>query len=109
MLAENSNLSGRGHMDDRTSKGGKARAANLTPEQRSEIARRAGQARWRKPSQPSPAVTSSQPAERIEATTHDFRQVYGTPSPTTQVTTAWSASLHSFVITPNKKAESSTQ
>ncbi len=27
-------------------KGGKARAANLTPEQRSEIARKAAQARW---------------------------------------------------------------
>ncbi len=29
-------------------KGGKARAAKLTPEQRSEIARKAAQARWRK-------------------------------------------------------------
>lgn len=29
-------------------KGGKARAAKLSPEQRSEIARRAAQARWRK-------------------------------------------------------------
>jgi hypothetical protein len=30
-------------------KGGKARAAKLTPEQRSEIARRAARARWRPP------------------------------------------------------------
>ncbi len=30
-------------------KGGKARAAALTPEQRSEIARKAAAARWRKP------------------------------------------------------------
>jgi hypothetical protein len=29
-------------------KGGKARAAKLTPEQRSEIAKKAAQARWRK-------------------------------------------------------------
>ena len=29
-------------------KGGKARAEKLTPEQRSEIARRAAQARWRR-------------------------------------------------------------
>lgn len=29
-------------------KGGKARAANLTPEERSELARRAAQARWAK-------------------------------------------------------------
>ena len=29
-------------------KGGKARAAKLTPERRSEIARKAAQARWRK-------------------------------------------------------------
>lgn len=29
-------------------KGGKARAANLTPEQRAEIARVAAQARWKK-------------------------------------------------------------
>jgi len=29
-------------------KGGKARAAKLTPEQRQEIARRAAQARWKK-------------------------------------------------------------
>lgn len=29
-------------------KGGKARAASLTPEQRSEIARKAAQARWQK-------------------------------------------------------------
>ena len=31
-------------------KGGKARAAKLTPEQRSEIARKAAQARWSRPS-----------------------------------------------------------
>jgi hypothetical protein len=31
-------------------KGGKARADNLTPEQRSEIARTAAQARWKKTS-----------------------------------------------------------
>jgi hypothetical protein len=30
-------------------KGGKARAASLTPEQRSELARRAAQSRWNKP------------------------------------------------------------
>jgi hypothetical protein len=30
-------------------KGGKARAATMTPEQRSEAARRAAQARWQKP------------------------------------------------------------
>ncbi len=30
-------------------KGGKARAAKLTPEQRSEIARKAAQARWQSP------------------------------------------------------------
>ena len=30
-------------------KGGKARAAKLTPEERSEIARLAAQARWKKP------------------------------------------------------------
>ncbi len=30
-------------------KGGKARAAKLTPEQRSEIARKAAEARWRQP------------------------------------------------------------
>ncbi len=30
-------------------KGGKARAAKLTPEQRSEIAQKAAQARWNKP------------------------------------------------------------
>ena len=30
-------------------KGGKARAANLTPEQRSKIAQKAAQARWNKP------------------------------------------------------------
>ena len=30
-------------------KGGKARAAILTPEQRSEISRKAGKARWKKP------------------------------------------------------------
>lgn len=30
-------------------KGGKARAAKLTPERRSEIARRAARARWSKP------------------------------------------------------------
>jgi hypothetical protein len=32
-------------------KGGKARAAKLTPEQRSEIARKAAATRWRKPPQ----------------------------------------------------------
>lgn len=31
-------------------KGGRARAAKLTPEQRAEIARTAAQARWKKPS-----------------------------------------------------------
>lgn len=31
-------------------KGGKARAEKMTPEQRSEAARRAAQARWKKPS-----------------------------------------------------------
>jgi hypothetical protein len=30
-------------------KGGKARAANMTPEQRAEAARKAAQARWSKP------------------------------------------------------------
>jgi hypothetical protein len=30
-------------------KGGKARAANMTPEQRSEAARKAAAARWKKP------------------------------------------------------------
>ena len=33
-------------------KGGKARAAKLTPEQRKEIAQRAAQARWRKTKTP---------------------------------------------------------
>lgn len=33
-------------------KGGKARAAKLTPEERSESARKAAQARWSKPSNP---------------------------------------------------------
>jgi len=32
-------------------KGGKARAESMTPEQRSEAAKRAAAARWRKPSQ----------------------------------------------------------
>jgi len=31
-------------------KGGKARAESLTPEQRSEIAKKAAKARWKKPS-----------------------------------------------------------
>lgn len=35
-------------MDDRASKGGKARASKLTPEQRSAAARYAVQARWNK-------------------------------------------------------------
>ena len=35
-------------------KGGKARAAKLTPEQRAEIARKAAAARWKKGSEKSP-------------------------------------------------------
>jgi hypothetical protein len=34
-------------------KGGKARAEKLTPEQRSEIAKKAAEARWRRQSRPS--------------------------------------------------------
>ncbi|MCH7565202.1 MAG: histone H1 [Gemmatimonadetes bacterium] len=34
---------------DRAAKGGDARAAKLTPEERSAIARKAAQARWNKP------------------------------------------------------------
>ena len=34
--------------EERSSKGGEARAANLTAEERSAIARRAAQARWRR-------------------------------------------------------------
>ena len=96
-------------MSDRASKGGKARASALTPEQRSESARKAVQARWRRAGQPATALTVSQPSDKIEVTTHEIRQSYGTPSPAGQVTTAWSANLHSFAITPSKKAESSTQ
>ncbi len=94
-------------MDDRTSKGGKARAASLTPEQRSEAARRAVQSRWRKAAQVSTAMTFSAPVERGELTTHEVTQVYGTPSPTTEVPT-WSASLPSSATSPNK-TESYTQ
>jgi hypothetical protein len=92
-------------MDDRASKGGKARAAALTPEQRSEAARRAVQSRWRKATKASVAVSFSQPVERSETTTHEV--AYGTPSPTAEVS-AWSASSPSFVISLNK-TESSTQ
>ena len=34
-------------------KGGKARAAKMTPEERRESARRAARARWQRPSEPS--------------------------------------------------------
>lgn len=96
-------------MDDRASKGGKARAAALTPEQRSEAARRAVQSRWRKAQQASISMSFSQPAEHIETTTHDVTRVYGHPSPTIQVTTEWTANSHSFATSLSKKAESFTQ
>ena len=36
-------------------RGGKARAAKLTPEQRSQIAKKAAQSRWRRPDREPPA------------------------------------------------------
>lgn len=93
-------------MSDRASKGGKARAAALTPEQRSESARRAVQARWRKAHQPTTtATTFSQPAGRTKLTTYEIRQSYGAPSPTGQVTTASSATWHACAMTRNTRAE----
>jgi hypothetical protein len=43
-------------------KGGPARAAKLTPEQRSESARKAVQARWSKAAQPAPMLDTSKKA-----------------------------------------------
>lgn len=54
--------------DEAKAKGGYARAVALTPEERSEIAKRAAQARWAKPDLPDDEqAESSPPDEEIEA------------------------------------------
>lgn len=47
-------------VQDRASSGGKARAAALTPEERSESARKAVRARWAKPSVTVTVITGAQ-------------------------------------------------
>ena len=94
---------------ERASRGGKARAAALTPEQRSESARRAVQARWAKVGQDPTVVITVGPGARPEVTTVVLtRGVYVGAEIVTRDAT-WSLTSHSFVITPKGPDQSYTQ
>lgn len=99
----------------RAAKGGKARAEAMTPEQRSESARKAVTARWAKARNLVPLATVSVsvsadqnmpvPPERINVELRAQFQVE--PQISGEVTT-WTSNSLSYVITPRLN-ESSTQ
>lgn len=100
-----------GNVTDRASKGGRARAAALTKEERSESARKAVSARWAKERTTAPSVSVSIGSRNSLDTklteVNVTKQYHEEPQITTEVST-WSVNLHSSVITP-KKTESYTQ
>ena len=97
----------------RAAKGGRARAEALTPEQRSESARRAVTARWAKTRAPAPEVSVtvdvgsnvSIPPKRIDVEVTE--QYDDEPLIISGEVTTWNVNSPSYVITLTK-IESST-
>ena len=93
------------NVTSRASKGGRARADALTPEQRSESARKAVAARWAKGRTPAPMVTLTVSSAHIpnqECIKIQVEQRYhDEPLNSIEVGT-WNVNSRSYVITPNK-------
>lgn len=94
---------------ERASKGGHARAAALTPEQRAETARRGAAARWAKARAGGTIAMSAEIAPKGETTRIEIAQAYQDgPLITTEVGTC-SVNSRSYVIMPSNQGGSYTQ
>ena len=98
------------HVIERASKGGRARAAALTPEERTESARNAVRARWAKlPTFIAMTASVGMPEKpetmQIETTYVDQDE----PLIEAEDRSSWSANSHLSVTMPNSQEESCTQ
>lgn len=104
-MARNENVREKPSKTVMASKRGQARAAALTPQQRSESARKAVRARWEKEraaSSISVFSTSTRPAGTMRITVEATRVYHDTDPHITPGGTSWSVNSPSSVIMLNK-------
>jgi hypothetical protein len=94
---------------ERASKGGQARAAALTPEERAGIARKAAAARWSKARDNATVAVTAGILEKGPTTWVEMTMAgQGEPRIVTEAE-SWTVNSRSFVITPKRQGESSTR
>ena len=96
-------------IETRQTKGGRARAAALSPEQRSESARKAVLARWAKERGAATVSVSVGQPQRAETQVVTFTILSQDQPQMTMEVGSHSVNSRSFVITANKQGGSSTQ
>ena len=93
----------------RAARGGKARAASLTPEERSYAARRAVLARWAKAHAPTVTTTVSRPQPAVTRTQVTVATFQASPQVITKGVETSSSNSRSFVTSPKNLGGSSAR